>query len=89
MCTDADARKRGLATRLVRAVAAGIEARGETPILHVLAENHTAIRVYEALGFTTRVAFETLIRPSAELISSTTDSGASSPASTTIVASSR
>ena len=35
--------------------------RGETPILHVLAENHAAIRVYEALGFTTRVAFETLL----------------------------
>jgi ribosomal protein S18 acetylase RimI-like enzyme len=61
VCTDAEARKQGLATRLVRAVAAGIEARGETPILHVLAENHNAIRVYEALGFTTRVAFETLI----------------------------
>ncbi len=61
VCTDADARKQGLATRLVRAVAGGIEARGETPILHVLAENHNAIRVYEALGFTTRVAFETLI----------------------------
>lgn len=61
VCTDEEARKRGLATRLVRAVAAGIEARGETPILHVLAENHSAIRVYEALGFTTRAAFETLL----------------------------
>jgi ribosomal protein S18 acetylase RimI-like enzyme len=61
VCTDTEARKRGLATRLVRAVAAGIEARGETPMLHVLAENHSAIRVYEALGFTTRAAFETLI----------------------------
>jgi len=57
VCTDADARKRGLATRLIRAVAAGIEARGETPILHVVADNDTAIRVYEALGFTTRAAF--------------------------------
>jgi ribosomal protein S18 acetylase RimI-like enzyme len=58
VCTDADARKRGLATRLIRAVSAGIEARGETPILHVVAENDAAIRVYEALGFTTRIAFE-------------------------------
>jgi len=58
VCTDADARKRGLATRLIRAVAEGIEARGETPILHVVAQNDTAIRVYEALGFTTRIAFE-------------------------------
>jgi ribosomal protein S18 acetylase RimI-like enzyme len=61
VCTDAEARKVGLATRLVRAVAAGIEGRAETPILHVLAENHAAIRVYEALGFATRAAFETLI----------------------------
>jgi ribosomal protein S18 acetylase RimI-like enzyme len=61
VCTDTEARKRGLATRLVRAVAAGIEARGETPMLHVLAENHSAIRVYEALGFEIRAAFDTLI----------------------------
>jgi len=58
VCTDADARKRGLATRLIRAVAAGIEARGETPILHVVTQNDSAIRVYESLGFTTRIAFE-------------------------------
>jgi ribosomal protein S18 acetylase RimI-like enzyme len=58
VCTDADARKRGLATRLIRAIAAGVEARGETPMLHVVAQNDTAIRVYEALGFTTRIAFE-------------------------------
>ena len=61
VCTDAEARKLGLATRLIRAVAVGIEERGETPILHVLAENDAAIRVYERLGFATRVAFETLI----------------------------
>ncbi len=61
VCTDVVARKLGLATRLIRAIAAGIEARNETPILHVLAENHAAIRVYEALGFATRVAFESLI----------------------------
>ena len=61
VCTDTEARKRGLATRLVRAIAAGIEARNERPILHVLAENHSAIRVYEALGFEIRAAFETLV----------------------------
>jgi ribosomal protein S18 acetylase RimI-like enzyme len=61
VCTDTEARKRGLATRLVRAIAAGIEARHEVPILHVLAENHSAIRVYEALGFEVRAAFETLV----------------------------
>jgi ribosomal protein S18 acetylase RimI-like enzyme len=58
VCTDERARKRGLATRLVRAIAAGIEARAETPILHVAAENVNAIRVYEALGFATRAAFD-------------------------------
>ena len=61
MCTDAEVRKQGLATRLMRAVAAGIEARGETPMLHVLAENHSAIRVYEALGFEVTASFETII----------------------------
>lgn len=61
VCTDPSAREQGLASRLVRAVASGIEARGETPILHVLAENHSAIRVYEALGFATRAAFQTLV----------------------------
>jgi ribosomal protein S18 acetylase RimI-like enzyme len=61
VCTDPGARKRGLATRLVRAVAAGLEARGETPILHVLADNSSAIRVYEAIGFTTRAAFDVVM----------------------------
>jgi ribosomal protein S18 acetylase RimI-like enzyme len=61
VCTDAEARKLGLATRLMRAVAAGIEERGETPVLHVLAGNDAAIRVYERLGFATRAAFETLM----------------------------
>jgi ribosomal protein S18 acetylase RimI-like enzyme len=61
VCTDAEARKLGLATRLMRAVAAGIEERGETPILHVLAENDVAIRVYERLGFATRATFATLM----------------------------
>ena len=61
VCTDAAVRKLGLATRLIRAVASGIEQRAETPILHVLAENHTAIRVYEAIGFATRSTFEALI----------------------------
>jgi ribosomal protein S18 acetylase RimI-like enzyme len=61
VCTDPAARKRGLASRLVRAVAAGIEARGETAMLHVLADNHGAIRVYESLGFTARASFDVII----------------------------
>ncbi|GAA2871768.1 hypothetical protein Acy02nite_30130 [Actinoplanes cyaneus] len=51
VCTDAAYRGRGLATRLIRAVAAGIRARGETPFLHTGAANVTAIRLYEQLGF--------------------------------------
>jgi len=61
VCTDEAVRKRGLATRLVRAIAAGIEARCETAILHVASENVGAIRVYEAVGFNTREAYDFLM----------------------------
>jgi ribosomal protein S18 acetylase RimI-like enzyme len=54
VCTDPDHRGRGLATRLVRAVAAGTKERGERPFLHAAATNTNAIRLYESLGFTLR-----------------------------------
>ena len=54
VCTDAAFRGQGLATRLVRAVAAGIRERGETPFLHTAAHNTTAIRLYESIGFSLR-----------------------------------
>ncbi|WP_060882603.1 GNAT family N-acetyltransferase [Streptomyces caniscabiei] len=54
VCTDPEYRGRGLATRLVRAVAAGIRARGDTPFLHASADNLPAIRLYESIGFTLR-----------------------------------
>jgi ribosomal protein S18 acetylase RimI-like enzyme len=54
VCTDVDYRGQGLATRLVRDVAAGIRARGATPFLHTSAANTAAIRLYESLGFTLR-----------------------------------
>jgi ribosomal protein S18 acetylase RimI-like enzyme len=54
VCTDADYRGQGLATRLVHAVAHGIRTRGETPFLHAAAENTHAIRLYESLGFRLR-----------------------------------
>ncbi|MFI8234861.1 GNAT family N-acetyltransferase [Streptomyces sp. NPDC085900] len=54
VCTDPDHRGRGLATRLVRAVAAGIKERGEHPFLHAAAANANAIRLYESIGFTLR-----------------------------------
>ncbi|MFE6891384.1 GNAT family N-acetyltransferase [Streptomyces sp. NPDC057694] len=54
VCTDPAYRGQGLAGRLVRAVAAGIRDRGETPFLHTGAGNANAIRLYEALGFRLR-----------------------------------
>ncbi|MFF3569951.1 GNAT family N-acetyltransferase [Nocardia jiangxiensis] len=54
VCTDAEFRGRGIATRLIRAVGAGIRARGELPFLHAVAHNTTAIDLYRTLGFTLR-----------------------------------
>ncbi|MEV6304665.1 GNAT family N-acetyltransferase [Actinoplanes sp. NPDC051861] len=54
VCTDPAFRGRGLATRLVRAVAAGIRERGEVPFLHTSAGNAAAIRLYESIGFALR-----------------------------------
>ncbi|MFF4394597.1 GNAT family N-acetyltransferase [Streptomyces sp. NPDC001480] len=54
VCTDPAYRGRGLATRLVRAVAAGIRERGDVPFLHAAADNARAIRLYESMGFTLR-----------------------------------
>jgi ribosomal protein S18 acetylase RimI-like enzyme len=50
VCTDKAWRGQGLAGRLVRAVGAGIRARGEIPFLHAVATN-PAIALYERLGF--------------------------------------
>jgi ribosomal protein S18 acetylase RimI-like enzyme len=58
VCTDPAYRGQGLASRLVRAVAAGIVARGETPFLHALASNTNAIRLYESMGFEVRLSGE-------------------------------
>jgi ribosomal protein S18 acetylase RimI-like enzyme len=54
VCTDPEYRGQGLATRLIRAVAAGIRARGETPFLHAARQNTTARALYESLGFRLR-----------------------------------
>ena len=53
VCTDPDHRGRGLGARLVRAVSAGILARGDAPFLHVAATN-PAVALYARLGFTVR-----------------------------------
>ncbi|GAB2662017.1 GNAT family N-acetyltransferase [Kribbella swartbergensis] len=52
VCTHPSYRGEGLATRLVRAVAAHIEATGRRPFLHTGGTNTRAIRLYESLGFT-------------------------------------
>jgi ribosomal protein S18 acetylase RimI-like enzyme len=54
VCTDPAWRGHGLASRLTRAVAAGITARGETPFLHAVTTNVSAIRLYKELGFAVR-----------------------------------
>ncbi|MEN0135444.1 MAG: GNAT family N-acetyltransferase, partial [Rhodococcus sp. (in: high G+C Gram-positive bacteria)] len=54
VCTAPEARGRGHAARLVRALAAQITARGERPFLHVAEVNTGAIALYKRLGFRTR-----------------------------------
>jgi predicted GNAT family acetyltransferase len=57
VCVDPVWRGRGLAAKLVRVLTHDIRARGETPFLHVLCHNQTAINVYEQLGFELRRTF--------------------------------
>jgi GNAT superfamily N-acetyltransferase len=57
VCTHPDARGRGYARTLMSTAMQDILQRGSTPFLHVLAENLSAIRVYESLGFIPRRTF--------------------------------
>lgn len=57
VCVDPSCRGRGYAASLMTAIATGILARGETPFLHVISENATAIALYERLGFRLRRRF--------------------------------
>ncbi len=54
VCTDEHLRGQGLATALIRDLVGRIRARGETPMLHVMTSNVTAISIYLGLGFTVR-----------------------------------
>ncbi|HEY0473759.1 MAG TPA: GNAT family N-acetyltransferase [Kribbella sp.] len=64
VCTDPAYRGKGLATRLIRAVAAGIRSTGNRAFLHADATNLNAIRLYETLGFTrTNTLKVAIIRP--------------------------
>jgi ribosomal protein S18 acetylase RimI-like enzyme len=56
VCTDPEYRGQGLAAGLVRALVAGIRARGEQALLHAIASNTAAIRLYESMGFRLRVS---------------------------------
>jgi ribosomal protein S18 acetylase RimI-like enzyme len=61
VCTHPSHRGQGLASRLVDAVGAHAARGGDLPMLHVLATNSSAISVYEALGYTTRMTFEVVV----------------------------
>jgi predicted GNAT family acetyltransferase len=61
VCTHPDFRGRGLARRLSTAVAASIEARGDQPFLHAWKTNHSAISLYEALGFKVRTEVNAVV----------------------------
>jgi predicted GNAT family acetyltransferase len=54
VCTHPEYRGHGLARCLSAAVVAGIEARGDRAFLHAWQTNHSAISLYEGLGFTLR-----------------------------------
>jgi len=54
VCTHADFRGEGLATRLTNHVTRAILDTGETPFLHAWADNTGAIALYEKLGYRLR-----------------------------------
>ena len=54
VCTHPDFRGRGFARRLSAAVVTDIFARGDRAFLHAWKSNHTAIALYEQLGFQVR-----------------------------------
>lgn len=51
VCTDPAFRGRGMGTRLILAVAAGIRERGDRALMHASAHNVGAIGLYRSLGF--------------------------------------
>lgn len=55
ICTHPDHAGSGYARILTTEIMGRIRERGETPFLHVRADNHRAIALYEKLGFSTRM----------------------------------
>ncbi|MCS3781791.1 GNAT family N-acetyltransferase [Tsukamurella ocularis] len=66
VCTAPGARGRGLASRLIRAVAHGIRERGDVPFLHT-SDDNPAQKLYDAMGFhhTITVPLEVIRVPAA------------------------
>lgn len=65
VCTAPEARGRGLASRLIRAVAHSIRERGDVPFLHT-SDDNPAQKLYDAMGFvhTRTVPLEVIRVPS-------------------------
>ena len=57
VCVDDSYRGRGIAARLMNILRGEIQARGDTPFLHVRDDNTSAIALYERLGFKARKIF--------------------------------
>jgi ribosomal protein S18 acetylase RimI-like enzyme len=57
VCTHPDHRGKGYAKTLSGVIIEDIIERGETPFLHVMVHNIAALKLYEKLGFTTRVEY--------------------------------
>ena len=67
VCTEPDYLGRGYASHLMSLLCERIIQRGETPFLHVRADNERAIKAYERLGFSIRAdVFFAIIQKSAE-----------------------
>jgi predicted GNAT family acetyltransferase len=61
VCVDPDHRGKGYAAVLVTRLAQRLQAQALTPILHVFADNASAIALYEKLGFAKRRMFHLTI----------------------------
>lgn len=61
VCTHPDFRGRGLARRIILDQVKRIRRESEVPFLHVKADNDSAIRLYESLGFVLRKAMKVTI----------------------------
>jgi predicted GNAT family acetyltransferase len=57
VCVAPEYRGRGYAASLIKILATSILARGETPFLHAISGNATAIALYQRLGFKPRARF--------------------------------